>query len=206
MIRRACFVFLIACLVSTGLSESVLYMVERSTDSLFTVDLNTGASSLIGPLGIDVVFTGLAYQPASDEFLVTNDGALNGPASELYRVSPLTGAATLVGSTGFQTISGLAYDPNNGILYGTSGESDSLYRIDTSTGAASLIGSFGFNANVGGLAFDSSTQTLYMNEIVTDSLYSLNTSNGAATLIGFNGQNANIIGLAYHPTTARCTA
>ena len=38
--------------------------------------------------------------------------------SNLYTVNTSTGAATLVGSTGFSTVTGLAFNPITGVLYG----------------------------------------------------------------------------------------
>ena len=53
--------------------------------------------------------------------------------SSLYRIDLSSGAATLIGDTGFERLGGLAASPA-GVLYGyTPG---ALYTIDTTSGAA----------------------------------------------------------------------
>src|SRR5437660_12817234 len=66
----------------------------------------------------------------------------NGAAS-LYSISPTTGAATLVGATGFRQISALAFAPN-GTLYGIGRNGTGalvLLTINTATGAGTQVGS-----------------------------------------------------------------
>lgn len=73
----------------------------------------------------------------------------NGPGN-LYPISPSTGAATLVGPTGFTRVSALAARPKTpppDVLYGigSSGAFDApvLFTIDPATGAGTLIGPLG---------------------------------------------------------------
>lgn len=61
----------------------------------------------------------------------------------LIWIEPLTGAAQLIGATGFKNIRGLAFGPGE-TLYGVASDSPStgpaiLVRIDTSTGKASEV-------------------------------------------------------------------
>ncbi len=53
---------------------------------------------------------------------------------------------------------GLAYDSNDGIVFGSS--LDALYTLDINDGTTSLVGDLGFNA-VGGLSFGSSASSLF---------------------------------------------
>jgi hypothetical protein len=117
---------------------------------------------------------------------------------QLFTVDPATGVATLVGditdSNGPIGITGLAFNPNNGVLYGVTGNNSpndlrSLVTIDTSTGQATLIGSLG-GAPATDISFDSSG-VLYgwlggsVNKLATISL-----STGAATVVGPPGPGA----------------
>src|SRR5438105_4018079 len=78
-------------------------------------------------------------------------GASNG-VGILYTIDPNTGVGTpvgpiLEGATSL-SISGLAFDPLNGVLYGAT-RLGSLVTIDPSTGAATTIGPSG----AGGIGF-----------------------------------------------------
>ena len=78
----------------------------------------------------------------------------------LYIIDVETGLGTRV-DVGVSNVSqGLAYDPNNDVLYGTN--SADLYRINPTTGAGTLIGSFGLvGGRIYGLAYDSERDILY---------------------------------------------
>ena len=91
---------------------------------------------------------------------------------------------------------GLAYDPNNDVLYGMHLANDALYSINTSTGAATFIGDSGTD-NLPGLAYDPNNNILYATSGATDKLYTLNISTGAKTEVGALGVNVSNNGLAY---------
>ncbi|MFM9964056.1 MAG: beta strand repeat-containing protein [Planctomycetaceae bacterium] len=69
-------------------------------DALVTIDLTTLEVTLVGPLGIDFQIggAGLTHDASNDVFYFSNSTG-NG-ADPLYRVDPLTGTATFVGTTG----------------------------------------------------------------------------------------------------------
>ena len=86
--------------------------VPDYVQSLYTVDTATGASTLIGSTGIDSIYVGLAFDECSDTLYMVatpRDEAVQGGPSSLYTLDTTTGAATLVGATGFDTIDGLAW-------------------------------------------------------------------------------------------------
>lgn len=58
---------------------------------------------------------------------------------------------TLVGEIGFNNVSGLAYDPETQILYGTARGSGNLITIDTTTGQDTYVGDM-LNTGFNGLA------------------------------------------------------
>ncbi len=80
-------------------------------DALFSINPATAVATRIGPLGVDLTpqAGGLDYDAVNDQFFL-----LEGPSANLYRISPTTGAATLVGNTGLaagllDVASGLAF-------------------------------------------------------------------------------------------------
>jgi hypothetical protein len=79
-------------------------------------------------------------------------------ASSLYKVNPATGATTAVGPTGY-AITGLAQDPNTGVLYGVSSEKSpiaahALVQLNPATGAATPVVTL--SQQISDFSFDSS--------------------------------------------------
>ena len=140
--------------------------------------------------------SGLDVQPATG-VLYASGGNTDG--GHLYTVDPAAVTATLVGSTGFPNVPGLAFDLN-GDLYGAahvSGPSlnaNGLIQIDVNTGAGTLVGSFGA---VGGfpvrgmnaLAVEPFTGTLIGStnaayDGTTGEMWTIDKTTGAASLLG----------------------
>ena len=69
--------------------------------SLYTVDLSTGAASLVGPTGVSDNGIGLALDGDGGLVAVINDS--------LYEIDRSSGAATLVGNTGDTALSSLEF-------------------------------------------------------------------------------------------------
>ncbi len=106
-----------------------------------------------------------------------------------WQVNPDTGAGTHI-STGSVEITGVAYNPSNGIIY-ASGITD-LFTVDPLTGAHTLIGSYGIAGSVMiSLAYSNLTGIMYAIDLVTDALYTINPATGAATLVGSLGIDIN---------------
>jgi hypothetical protein len=138
----------------------------------YTVDVGaTGApllsvtpSGTISTIGFTNAFiNGLTYD--------SNHNILYGTShNDLYTINTTTGAATLVGATGFTNDEeGIAYDNATNTLYlntatdpnHTLVNNDSLYTLNTSTGAATLVGPnaavfSGGNEGIDGIAFQAS--------------------------------------------------
>ena len=90
--------------------EGVLYGLRQGASSLYTIDPLTGATALVGSLGISFSFGGtvvggLAFSPDGTLFAVMG-GATD---SNLYRLDRITGAATLVGAVGVAGLSGICF-------------------------------------------------------------------------------------------------
>ena len=80
---------------------------------LYTVNVTTGASNLIGSTGIDSLLIGLEYDEDTDTLYMLADLDNGKPGfSNLYSLNITTGAATLIGSTGVNWLDGLASLPS----------------------------------------------------------------------------------------------
>ncbi len=170
---------------------NTVYLSSTNNDALYTLDLATGAATLVGSYGTDVVMHGLEWDSSTG----TLYGASSTPNS-FYSISTATGAATLVGSIGLSSFNNLGYDAANDVMYMTNSSADALYTLDRATGAPSLVGSLSGSTNPNGLAYAADLGVMFLADNSTDTLYSLNLSTGAATAIGSTG-SGNILGLVY---------
>jgi sugar lactone lactonase YvrE len=81
-----------------------MYATNSGTDSLYTMNLATGATTLVGPLSGPTNPNGLAFAPDTGTmYLVDNS------TDTLYTINLTTGAAAVIGSTGTGNLLGLAY-------------------------------------------------------------------------------------------------
>jgi hypothetical protein len=150
----------------------------------------------VTPFGVAGVpaLSGLTLQPGTDTLFASS--GLNGahPGS-LFTLNSTTGAAALVGPTGFPAVTALAFGAN-GTLFGVGSSSsisvgDELIRINPATGAGTLVGPFGPGIEgMAALAYNSRTGVLYGgggefsgNGNFTN-LFTIDPATGAATLIG----------------------
>ena len=119
------------------------YAVGNSMNyQLYSIDLNDGSATLIGPntmLGRLYVLADVAADGKGHLY------ALDTNFDVLLSLDPRTGAATEIGSLGLNISGpqGLAYDRDNDILYATlhdfGGDHPGIYTIDTATGAATSV-------------------------------------------------------------------
>lgn len=88
----------------------VTELAGRLSNHLVKIHLTSLAIQDVGPLGIQIgLVAGLAYDAREDFFFATGNGNHN-----LYRIEPTSGAATLVGPTGLEDVSGLAMSSARG--------------------------------------------------------------------------------------------
>lgn len=144
--------------VWTGMSASITGTVyasatDCSSSTLYTIDKNTGAATLIGTITNAPCAINLAMDPAGQWLYavdIVNDN--------LVKIDPATGAGTIVGPVGVNAnyAQGMDFDDVSGTLYwasySTSGE---LRVIDTTTGASTLVGAFPGGAEIDSLAIKS---------------------------------------------------
>lgn len=185
---RRFFLFLLAaslaiCVTAgTAWAGTLLYAIDDTTNSLYTIDPNTYALTLVGSTGVGTGdFGDLAYNPGTGIAYWT-PGRGN---DNLYTLNLNTGAATLVGSHGINDLFAMAYDPTTHMLYGQD-SSANFYSINPTSGAATLLGNNGVYP--GGLTFNSTTGQLILTMAGgSGSFYSINPATGAATLLGSPG-------------------
>ena len=65
---------------------------------MYSINLTTGAATVVGPLGINIRYAQEADFNTSNNMLYMS-GFLDDQTSNIYTVNTTTGAATLVGST-----------------------------------------------------------------------------------------------------------
>jgi len=163
---------------------------------LWTIDINTGVATPIGPTGLSGASNGpvgLAFDPVSgDLFGLKNNGGL-------YSVNTSTGAFTFIGDTG-DVDRGLSFSPA-GQLFGFTGGGD-LYSIDPTTGSETAIG--GTGNPVVGISEDSTFTragelygtdfrgTIFRTDIVT----------GDGVLVGPTGLDFGLLGIVEVPEPA----
>jgi hypothetical protein len=171
-----------------------------------TIDLSSGAFTLLNTQGGDINWSGLASTDSA-ELLYSVDGQ-----NRLLRSMTKNGLISTIGPA--ISMEGLAFDDEHGILYGLSLNAAFtellLYTLDEFTGEAHLIGPTGIDCQrtspcPSGLAYDEFNDILYANvapratvDPGISSLYRLDTSIGSATFIGQNGVG-RIEGLASIP-------
>jgi hypothetical protein len=124
---------------------------DPNYNSLYTVDVTTGAFTRVGPTGAAQFFMDLAFDREGHMFGETTTVHPSAVPAILYRIDPATGAATkivnLVGST---SVMGLAFG-REGKLYATDfAQNPGLYLIDIKTGFETAIAAlpFGFSSGL----------------------------------------------------------
>ena len=140
-----------------------MYGVNNGPDrSLYTLDLLSGAATLVGALpsvsNQNIQYRSLGFGAGGALFAALITAGINSP-SQLVQLDPATGAQTLVGPMLADTIADLAYDADDGIFYGggtrteasTGNTVAAFVTINSLTGAATELSS-GFAGGWNGLA------------------------------------------------------
>jgi hypothetical protein len=148
----------------------------------------------------------LSAATGAADVLYLVDGAGGAPTT-LYKMDEDTGDLITIGSTGLTNVTGIAFHPVSGVLYGvTSGDgaadASSLLSINVSTGVATVIAVHG--EQIPDISFDSSGTLYAWTEKVTtdsatlDSLNTLNLATGALTRVNpRRAINSAATGLAF---------
>lgn len=83
-----------------------MFATNSGTDSFYSMNLATGAATLIGALGGPTNPNGLAFDRDNGVLYLVDNSTDN-----FYSINMATGAATLIGSTGSGNLLGLVYIP-----------------------------------------------------------------------------------------------
>ena len=170
-------------------ADTFVYAIQASTETLGTLDLNTG------------VFTETSGNRVNDYELGVYDGVLYGASIQcdcLFQLNPSSGVPTFAptqfaqNNNGFGALNGFGSTSNGLFVMGAAvGGMNYLYSVNPDTGAPTQIGSTGVVAGGGNgylSASNDSNQLFWeFQNNCTDTLYSINTSTGAATMIGAAG-------------------
>jgi hypothetical protein len=187
-------------------STGTLYMSNgwaTSPSQLYTVNLQTGAATLVGSMGANEIF-GLAYDQVSNRLYASR--SINGTG--FYEIERSTGAATLVGTPGVH-LEALTWVGSTGELVGLRAGAASLHLIDPSDGSQSLLVSGSGFIHYGGMAWSSTSNRVFVLDLL-GGLYQFDPTNGYArtTLLGGLGNFDGLVSvnLGCPTPTAYCTA
>jgi len=156
----------------------------RDNGNLYTLNLTTGAATLIGAHGLSDAF-GLAFDTANNTLYASTGGA-----GQVYRLNTGTGAATLVGNSGFFA-SGLDYSGANGLV-GIEGGGGRLFQLNPATGAGTQISAGVGFINDSDLAYDASTGSYYVVDY-SGYVYQYDNAFTSRTLLSQGGPLSGII-------------
>ena len=120
---------------------------DPNYNSLYTVNLSTGAFTRVGSTGAKEFFMDLAFDRKGNLFGVTSTVHPSAVPAILYRLDPASGTATEIANlVGSNSLMGLAFG-RDGKLYATDfTQNPGLYLIDIETGFETAIAAlpFGF--------------------------------------------------------------
>jgi DNA-binding beta-propeller fold protein YncE len=123
---------------------------DPNYNSLYTVDVVTGAVTRIGSTGAPQYFMDLTFDRDGNMFGVTTTLNPSYIPAILYRINPATGAATkIVNLVGSNSVMGLALAPD-GKMYATDFTGNpGLYLIDPKTGFERAVAAMPFSLSSG---------------------------------------------------------
>ena len=166
-----------------------MYGTSTASDSTYTVDLATGAWTLVGSTGVATPGT-MAWD--GDTMYGVNEST-----DSTYTVDLATGAWTLLGRTGTSDPAGMEW--NGSAMYGTDTGTDSTYTADRTTGAWTLLGRVTGELYLPvSLGWDGTT--MYGADSFTDSTYTVDLTTGAWTVVG-RTQTGRPAGMEWNGTT-----
>lgn len=172
-------------------NTNTLYGTDQQ--NLYTVNMTTGAATLVGSHGVANGITGLTFNSA---YTVMYSIGFDG---NLYSVNPATGAATSIGALGHSPIAIVDLATNSAGTVYAAGTDANLYTVNTSTGATTLLGALtGTNVGLTAIAFDPN-DVLYAIDTISDRLMTVNVTTRVATPVsaGAVGTYGDIRGLAF---------
>src|SRR5262245_34281956 len=192
----------------TGLALASLTPMGGTTSNLYSINLTTGAATLIGPIGTAETVRDISAVVRVETIfaLTTTNGLLSfsaGAPGMPSAIAPITGLAA------GETLLGIDFRPANGLLYAVSNQSN-VYIVNTATAVATLVSSTPFTPGVNGTNFGvdfnpTSDRIRFVSDNDQDLRLNPNNCALAATdgTLAFNagdanmGANPNIVAAAY---------
>ena len=191
----------------TGIADASLTAPAAASSSFFTVNLSTGAVTLVGTIGGGVTIRDITLVTGPEDiFAVTTGNTLlrfdsNSPGTVISS-NPITGLQA------GENILGIDFRPANGLLYGL-GSTSRLYRINTVNGAATQVGAGQFSTLLNGTDFGFDfNPTVDRIRVVSDSEQNLRLNPNDGTLTAVDtplNPPGNVVAAAYTNNFAGAT-
>ncbi|GEM_PF-4187565 len=164
---------------------------------LIQIDPGTGAASVIGNMGlVEIEADPSGLEVLGPTTLLAWD-AVSALPDRMLSIDTTTGAATVIGPTGFSSgssVGGVPLDPDSGTYYMSDGVD--LHTVDETTGTATAIGPHG--QLISGLSFGPDRGCLIGFDSMA-TLYDVNEADGTSTNARATGWNLG--SLAMSPST-----
>lgn len=154
--------------------------IDASADQLVSVDTDSLASQVVGPLGFNYDFGDAAYDDAAGIFYIVQAR----PIPSLAAVDVATGQITQIGPLAVSEIFAADVDPVSGQIMAIQNSTGDLYRIDPQTAATTFIANTGIAADGG--YWDDARGGLVVNTIAQQA-YSLVDPSGRTMPLANNG-------------------
>jgi hypothetical protein len=160
------------------------YVIGSENGTLYTLDVTTGAESLIGATGSSGARMSMRWNPLAGTMTAVQPEA-DCSSSLLTTIDITTGLATPIGSLGGVCAQSMAIDASANI-YLLDAATSSLDRIDGTTGDLETIGPLGFAFGPGAaMDIDVTSGMLFLYDFDgTHAMYAVDTTNGFAQALG----------------------
>ncbi len=181
-----------------NVNTSFFYALNYDDNSLYTIDVATGAGTFIGPItGITAgqSISGMACDKATGTMYVSTTDITN---SDIYTINLSTGALTLIGTTGIPGLIEIAIDGSS-TMYGWDIVNDASFTINTATGASTELGPLGVDLNYAqGGNWDPVSDIIYVAAYATSGqLMTLDKTTGALTMVGAFSGGSEVDAMAF---------
>ena len=167
--------------------------------SIITIDPNDGSEDLVSTLTAGAI---IALEFVGDTLYGILLDFNN--TSKLVTIDHVNdGAVTILGSTGYSRVDGLAYDLPTGRMYGVAIglQGGELITIDPTTGLGTSVGPTGSNSQIVALEFGPDGQLYGATSSNGGTLVTINTANGEATEVGTIAAAADQTAILAHGTS-----
>lgn len=142
--------------------DGLLYGTANNgnTTELLTVDLPTGAGSLVATFKKNTKIEGLTWSPDGTQLLGTSNASSS--KGKLVELDPSSGKTFVIGTDiGHKNVEALEFGPD-GVLYAASDTSNVLLTIDPATGVGTELSVFGCQSDIEGITFIPEPTTLLL--------------------------------------------